>query len=245
MKEYHLPFESLSTGIISKSIKQFVQPLFLMTISLSFILLLSCSSDDADNEFSEYELAKISFESLKDEPGNMIVAFPSEDPGIPIYARVGPILNQYFISDDQLIIPFYRMPACIPDTFNLLNYYDPPTAFQCDLSVSGRFVIEEDAEAGQFPIMAHTTGTNVPLWIVSWSSFQSAMNEGAVTIRDVENMNPIIANAIEFEEYLSPRMNEHQVIIKAEGTIPDQSQTFTLNLVHKGDEIKRIEFYIE
>jgi hypothetical protein len=158
---------------------------------------------------------------------------------------VGPILNQFFVAGNQLVIPFYRNPECIPDSFNLLNYYDPPAAFGCELMVQGRFVIEKDAEEGQFPIMAHTAGSEVPVWIVDWTGFQSLKANGAVTIVDLEALQPIKATALQFEEYLSPRINEHQVIIEAEGIVEGTDQKFRFQLTHEKDEIITILLEIE
>lgn len=212
---------------------------------ISFISFQSCDSkDDPSEDISDYDLAKMEFNELKENPQNVVITFPESDPGIPIYARVGPILNQFFVSDDQLVIPFYRNPECIPETFNLLNYYDPPVAFGCDLMVGGQFVIEQNAEEGAFPIMAYTTGESVPFWIVEWSKFQPYIEEGSITIAQIEALNPIKAAAEKFEEYLSPRMAEHRVIIEAEGKIPATGQSFSFSLVHSADEIKSVSLDI-
>jgi hypothetical protein len=241
MKNYVNVFNRTSGHLLSGSFKVVISKSPILIIALIFFLPLSCESTEEEPTMTDLVLAQKSFDSILKDPDNMVIHFPDEDPGIPIYGRVGPILNQFFIAGDHLVIPFYRNPVCIPDSFNLLNYYDPPAAFGCELMVQGSFVIEKDAEEGQFPIMAYTSGTEVPVWIVDWAGFQSLMEEGTVTIVDLEELNPIKATALQFEEYLTPRINEHQVIIEATGSVLDSEEGFYFSLTHKGDKIKQIQ----
>lgn len=194
---------------------------------------------------SDLEQARLKFDQLMQDSGNVIIHFPDEDPGIPIYARVGPILNQFLVTESQLVIPFYRDPDCIPESFNLLSYYDPPTAFGCELTIEGKFVIENDANEGDFPIMVQTEGVQVPVWIVDWVEFQDLMENESVTLPQIEALNPIKGIAQQYEEYLSPRMNEHEVIIEAGGTIQGTDQQFTFSLTHRGDQIESITLNID
>jgi hypothetical protein len=245
MKNYVNLFNSSSGYFLSGLFKVQISKLPGLIIGLLLFIPLSCDSTEQNPSMTDLEKAKMSFDSLLEDPENMVISFPDEDPGIPIYARVGPILNQFFVTGNQLVIPFYRNPECIPDSFNLLNYYDPPAAFGCELMVQGRFVIEKDAEEGQFPIMAHTTGSEVPIWIVDWTGFQSLRANGAVTIVNLEELNPIKATALQFNEYLSPRINEHQVIIEAKGIVESTDQKFLFQLTHREDKIETILLEIE
>lgn len=218
-------------------------------MGMMFFAFISCGITDNNelevDEPTDLELAAMAFEELMEDPNNITIQFPDEDPGIPIYARVGPILNQFFVADGQLIIPFYRDPECIRDDFNFLSYYDPPVAFGCDLTVEGKFVIESDAEQGTFPIMAYTEGVQVPVWIVEWAGFQALLKTESVTLPDIEALNPIKGMAQQYEEYLSPRMNEHEVIIEAAGTISGTNQQFSFSLTHRRDQIEQIILDIE
>lgn len=216
-------------------------------LCLALFAAISCGVTDNDQDFdpTDLEQAALTFEQLMDDPDNLTIHFPDQDPGIPIYARVGPILNQFFVSDGQLVIPFYRDPECIRDDFNFLTYYDPPVAFGCELTVEGKFVIEQDAEEGTFPIMALTEGTLVPVWIIDWLEFQVLIETESVTRSDIEALNPIKGVAQQYVEYLSPRMNEHEVIIEAGGTITGTGQQFTFVLTHRGDQIESILLDLE
>ncbi|GEM_PF-1557451 len=214
-------------------------------IIFAFMACGTTDSNDNDDVLTELEQASILFGELMEDPGNVTILFPDEDPGIPIYARVGPILNQFFVTNGQLVIPFYRDPDCIRDDFNFLTYYDPPAAFGCDLTVQGKFVIEADAEQGAFPIMAHTEGTQVHVWVVDWAGFQALMENESVTLPDIEALNPIMGVAQQYEEYLSPRIDEHEVIIEANGSISGTGQQFTFALTHRGDRIESISLSIE
>jgi hypothetical protein len=96
-------------------------------LGIIIFAFLACGTTDSNNDIlTDLEQASILFEQLTDDPGNVTILFPDEDPGIPIYARVGPILNQFFVTDGQLVIPFYRDPECIRGDFNFFAYYDPP-----------------------------------------------------------------------------------------------------------------------
>ena len=217
----------------------------IVLIGLVLFAFVSCSSTNDSDGVSDFEQADLKFAQLMSNPDNLTISFPDEDPGIPIYARVGPILNQFFVSDGRLVIPFYRDPDCIRDDFNFLTYYDPPMAFGCELTVEGKFVIEKNADEGTFPIMAYTKGSKVPVWIVDWAEFQGLMEHESVTLSDIETLHPIKGVAQQYGEYLSPRMHDHEVIIEANGTIPDTNQQFTFVLTHRGDQIEWISLILQ
>ena len=51
--------------------------------------------------------------------------------------------------------------------------------------------------------------------------------------------------AQQYEEYLSLRMNEHQVIIEVAGTISGTDQHFTFHLTHRADKVVTISLDYE
>ncbi len=167
--------------------------------------------------------------------GNKQVFFPGSDPGIPGYCRMGSILNQFFVSDGWLVIPFFRDPGCVPPGFNLLNMFDVPAAFSCQLFTEGSYIIEMDAPRGTFPIIVQSTGTAVPFWFVRWTDFQRLSADGIVTITEIQGLHPIKGIAGKFRETLKPRIENHFVQINASGTLED-GRTFSFHVTHAGDQ---------
>jgi hypothetical protein len=181
--------------------------------------------------------------------GMVVRSFPAEDPGAPFYARVGPLLNQFFVVDGHLVIPFYRDPACVPSDFNLLQIFNPPTgpdspgAFACPLKVWGRLLIEADAPPGTFPRLVNTWGDSVPFYFVSWDAFLQAMESGPVTMADLHAMNPLIGTANTFSETLRPRIANHLVVINASGMLED-GRSFSFHVTHVDDVSRGINLTI-
>jgi len=59
---------------------------------------------------------------------------------IPAYAQIGsdPVIGDFILHDEKwAAIPFYRGPACVPEDFNLLTFFDAPRVFECPLTVAG------------------------------------------------------------------------------------------------------------
>ncbi|MCG7856393.1 hypothetical protein MD537_05420 [Flavihumibacter sediminis] len=177
------------------------------------------------------------------QQGNIRISFPSQDPGIPLYVRAEPSLNQYFVKDGWLVMPFYRNPDCIRPDFNLLSYFDVPAAFGCELKVEGSYIIESGAPLGTFPIISQSRGTAVPFWFVQWDDFAALAADGVVTIADVESLNPVKGLADNFVEMLKPRFENHQVVINASGSLED-GRTFMFHVNHLGNQTQsiRLEF---
>lgn len=206
--------------------------------------LLSCRSEPT-GATTELDRARQEYAALRGDRSLVEVPFPEPDPGAPLYARVGPPLNQFLIAGDTLVIPFYRDPECVPRDFNLLEYFHPPFAFACQSTVRGTFLTETPEPAEVFPARVHSTGNAVPFWFVSWAAFQAAMADGVVTLGELERLDPIRATAHRFEEFLRPRVQEHQVVLEARGTSDEDRRDFRFHLHHRGDAIVRIELYLE
>lgn len=176
--------------------------------------------------------------------GMVRVTVPDPDPGIPAYARLNPELNQFFHNGEWLAIPFYRAPAAIPADFNLLNFFHFPSefgpgAFHTPILTSGFYFIEDGALPGTFPSLSMSTGNAVPFWFVKWADFQAAMADGPVTIGDVMAMHPLKGTATKFNETLKPRMDDHLVVISANGQLED-GRRFSFHVTHVGDKTRAI-----
>jgi hypothetical protein len=109
-----------------------------------------------------------------------------------------------FHTDQWAAIVFYRGPECVPDSFNLLDFFDVPNAFACRLNVSGFEVWDNGPGVDSAPRQAVTSGVAVPVWIVSWPALQSALADSVLTIPELEALNPLKGIATNFHEVLHP-----------------------------------------
>jgi hypothetical protein len=181
--------------------------------------------------------------TMESHPGIRKVFFPQEDPGAPLYARMTRILNQFFVADGWLIIPFLRDPSCIRADFNLLDLFDVPAAFGCASTVEGFYLIENDAAPGTFPIQAQSTGTAVPFWLVRWDAFQKAAADGMVTITELRALEPLTGIATQFKETLRPRTPNHFVQISAAGLL-DDGRRFNFHGMQRGEKNRQAQLRI-
>ncbi|CAN5758031.1 hypothetical protein BH23GEM6_BH23GEM6_24710 [soil metagenome] len=178
-------------------------------------------------------------------PGMIRMTFPDPDPGVPAYARFGLPTNQLLHDGEWLAIPMLRDPACIPADFNLLNFFDPPGeggpgAFACPLKLHGWYMIEADAPLGTFPSIVHSSGDAVPFWFVRWSEFQPLLAGGEVNIGDLAALPSLVrGTADRFAETLHPRLENHRVVVDAQGHLEDGGR-FRFHLTHIGDRIVTI-----
>jgi hypothetical protein len=179
--------------------------------------------------------------------GLRVVRFPAEDPGPPLYARVTPLLNQIFVADGMVAIPFYRDPACVPLDADLLAHMHPPGehgpgAFACALLVEGSYTIEHDAPQGTFPVRVVASGP-AQFWFVPWSDFEAATTDGTLTMAELIALAPLRGTASSFNEMLAPRLDDHHVVITSRGTLPD-GRTFQFNVNHRGDVTQSIHLQL-
>lgn len=175
--------------------------------------------------------------------GLRVVRFPAEDPGPPLYVRVTPLLNQIFVADGMVAIPFYRDPACVPLDVDLLVHLHPPGAhgpgaFGCPLLIEGSYTIETDAPQGTFPVRVVASGP-AQVWFVAWSDFEAATADGDLTMAELIALEPLRGTASTFHEMLAPRLDDHHVVITSRGTL-DDGRTFQFNVNHRGDVTQSI-----
>lgn len=133
----------------------------------------------------------------------------------------------------------------MPDDFNLLGLYDfpgpnGPGAFACPLLMDGFILIEPDAPLGTFPHQANLQGDQVPFWFVSWEEFQAAMQDGVVTRKDLEGMDPVKGVAHRYQETLRPREGNHLIVIRAQGQLED-GRNFRFQVNHHEAETRSIQ----
>ena len=117
-------------------------------------------------------------------------AFPGATPGPPIYANISAEYLPH--TDDLAVVFFYRLPACVPEDFNLLEYLDftpafpggPPRPFLCELQIQGTaFWHSRDDPAPALQFFYELNA--VPTWFVAWSELEAATADGVLTISEL------------------------------------------------------------
>ena len=131
--------------------------------------------------------------SLSDNPG------PGESPGPPVYAGIA----FFFMNTDGewVAIEFVRQPTCIPQNFNLLEFFDLPGAFVCPLTFAGDEWWHAEDLIGldpwemlpPFPFQAHYVGAGArPIYFVKLAELTAAMADGALTIGELEALPSLL-----------------------------------------------------
>jgi hypothetical protein len=157
------------------------------------------------------------------------------------------MLNQIFVANGMVAIPFYRDPACVPLDVDLLEHIHPPGehgpgSFACTLLIEGSYVIEHDAPLGTFPVRVFASGP-AQFWFVSWSAFNAATGDGTLTMAELIALDPLRGTASAFSEMLAPRMEDHHVVITGRGKLED-GRTFEFNVNQRGDLAQSIHLSI-
>ena len=156
--------------------------------------------------------------SAQSASADVNLTVPGESPGVPAYARVEP--GGVFHTDEWATVPFYRLPTCVPEDFNLMTFFDIPGAFGCPLTVSGHEVWDNGPGQDPAPNVAVTRGTDVPVWFASWPEIETAMSDGVLTIAELSGLDSlVVGTADHFQEVLRP--GEHNGVINARGTLSD------------------------
>jgi hypothetical protein len=180
--------------------------------------------------------------------GSIRLLVPEEDPGGPFYARIEFGLVHH--TDEWAAIAFYRDPACVPATFNLLRFFDPnvPRALGCTLTVEGFDVWKNGPPPVDMgPIQSKLTGLGaVPIWFVSWPELQAALADGKLTRSELLAMSSLQqGTATYFKETLHPDGGAQQSALEivALGTLPD-GRTFLYQAAEAAGELRvvHIEF---
>jgi len=115
---------------------------------------------------------------------------------IPAYARIG--LGEVWHTDEWAVIAFYRPPACVPDDFNLLDFFDW-AATDCTPSTVEGFAIWSGEPFITAPIQWQFHGLGaVPMWFVSWPELQAAIADNVLTIVDLEGMTSLLTGTASF-----------------------------------------------
>ncbi len=175
----------------------------------------------------------------------------AEDPGMPFYARIEPAPPHVFVVNGWAVILFYRDPACIPATFNLLSFFDAPAAFGCPHVVTGSNLWHGEPFAGA-PKIVQTQGAGaVPFWFIPANLVLDAMADGILTIEELAAMaGRLTGFATQFNETLHPHPNppflgggghaNPKLMLTARGTLSD-GRNFNYQLTVVNDQIRTIQ----
>jgi len=187
------------------------------------------------------------------EDGLVRTTWPSaDDPGVPFYARIEPAPPHAPTDGEWAAIVFYRDPGCQQlQGFNLLNFFDAPTAFGCPLTVEGFSLWLGEPFVGA-PKVAKVSGTGaVPVWFVPFSSFQAATQDGVLTVDELAGLEGLImGTASQFNETLHPHPlppelggGGHKIpklTLMGHGQLED-GRAFSLVFTEVNDETRAIE----
>jgi len=153
----------------------------------------------------------------------VIETFPSpERPGPPFYANFS---ADFIPSDDGTVaIAFYREPSCIPADFNLLDLFDVPAAFGCELTIEGK-LWWYDPETDPFPFKIQQWGLGaVPIYFVDEAELAAAAQDGVLTIGELQALPSLLIGFA--DSYLEVIHNSNQggagkghSVLNASGTI--------------------------
>lgn len=187
------------------------------------------------------------------DDGLVRTTWPSvDDPGVPFYARIEPAPPHVPTDGEWAAVVFYRDPGCLQlQGFNLLNFFDAPTAFGCPLTVEGSSLWLGEPFVGA-PKIAKVRGTGaVPVWFAPFSSFQAATQDGVLTIGELAGLEGLVVGAAsQFSETLHPHPlppelggGGHKVpklMLTAHGQLED-GRSFSLVFAGVNDETRAVK----
>jgi hypothetical protein len=177
--------------------------------------------------------------------GQVRLLVPEQSLSGPFYARIerGLVLQ----TDEWVAIAFYRDPACVPASFNLLNFFDfanIPAVFFCPLTVHG-FEVWRDPASDAGPRQSKLRGNGaVPVWFVSVEDYQAALP--GLTITELLSMPSLMQGvATDYEETLHPLGIAQQSMLQivATGDLPD-GFTFQFVAVEAAGELRHVRIEI-
>lgn len=165
---------------------------------------------------------------------NVLLQFsPASGGGVPAYARIERLKGDVFVHNDGkwAAISFYRDLSCVPDDFNLLDFFDAPRAFGCELTVEGFEIWRNGPWAGDAgPIQTVSFGLGaVPVWFVESAELQDKVDDDVLTLGELGGCETLRkGSAFSFKETLHPAGVAQQTKLQlvARGTFADGGTFF-------------------
>jgi hypothetical protein len=166
-------------------------------------------------------------------PPGLATAQEREDPvRLPFYGR-----TTFHGDSPWVAYIFYRPVNCVPRDFNLLTVNDIPRAFSCGPQTVDGFAVWETGigidPAG--PMQLHLRGRGaVSIWFFPSEGLDAAQADGALTLAELESLNPLKGTADLYTEVLHPlrAAKNPLLIVQAQGTLTDTCP-FTLHITSK------------
>jgi hypothetical protein len=118
--------------------------------------------------------------------------------GLPFYARGADTPAEAYTDGVTAVIAFYRPPAFIPPTFNLMAFYDFAMDPDCSSSVAGFAIFSPDtADLGPIQLNLKNTGP-MAVWFVSLVELQDAQSDGIMTIDELASLPSLVKGTATF-----------------------------------------------
>ena len=167
------------------------------------ISLSACANDVITGPRADRALPGAASSGQSSAP--IIVQYPGEHPGPPYYA----LLARGFAPTDNSWagIVFVRSPSCIPVGFNLLDEFDPPRAWGCELTVEGEAWWHDLSTPPPFQIRDRGRGA-VPIYFVSWSELQAAIADDVLTSGELQQLPSLLIGHASFLEHVVHNTNQ-------------------------------------
>jgi hypothetical protein len=151
------------------------------------------------------------------------LSVPGDIEPLAYLSPAGPGFDPGVIQDGTwAAVPFYRSPECVPEDFNLMDWFDADLdPADCPMVVEG-FAIISDSEG--FPKSSQVSGDEVPVWFFEWSELEEAMGDGVLTIGEMESLPSLIkgtASMYEEELHFTPPHEVGHTSVAAHGTLED------------------------
>jgi hypothetical protein len=152
-----------------------------------------------------------------------------EDPSeLPFYAR------SVAGTGEWSPVIFYRPVECVPEDFNLSDFFDVPGAFACAPMTVDSFAVWETGPgldpAGPRQARARGLGA-VPIWFVRTEALLGARSDGVETVAELAALDPLMGHASFYTETLHPAgaVKNSLLIVNATGTLED-GRSFKLHI---------------
>jgi hypothetical protein len=146
---------------------------------------------------------------------------------LPFYARIVTGTGEW------TPVIFYRPADCIPENFNLESFFDPPRVFACGPMTVDAFAIWETGPGlDPAPRQGRQRGLGaVPIWFVRTEDYLAALDDGVLTIGELEALDPLMGHARLFTETLHPEPPAENglLVVNAKGTLQD-GRSFRLHI---------------